>query len=129
MINSHAGEIQNEMSQFPYEKASLILAEAELFGDKQVATRWDVSDRTIRRYRVKAATDSQLSSLVQLKKQLLGQNWRDDATKTLKVALNKLNELIEKDGDTNRIFAVSGAIKIVGELKISIDALSDPVHD
>lgn len=117
------------MSEFPYEKASIILAEAELFGDKQVAVRWEISDRTIRRYRVKAASDRQLSSLVQLKKQLLGQNWRDDATKTLKIALHKLSKLIEEDGETNRIFAISGAIKIVGELKIASDALSDNLHE
>lgn len=114
------------MSQFPYEKAAIILAEAELYGDKRVSLRWGITDRTIRNYRARAVEDPQLSSLFQLKSQLLEREWTADATKALKVSLDKLIELVKDDGKPEQIHAVAGAIKIVGELKIASDALSEP---
>jgi hypothetical protein len=108
-----------------YERAAIILAEADLFGDRQIAARWGIGDRTVRNYRTRAVSDSKLSSLYQLKKQLITRDWQTDATRALKVGLDKITHLIRDDGEPAQIHAVAGAIKIIGELKIASEALSD----
>lgn len=116
------------MSEFPYERAAIILAESELYGDLSTSNRWGITDRTIRNYRARAVSDSKLSCLFQIKRQLLEREWINDATRTLKTGLNRLNQLIPvaTASDAATIHAIAGAIKIVGELKIASDALSEP---
>jgi hypothetical protein len=115
--------------KFPYEKASTILAEAELFGDDATAKRWGITTRTIYNYRDRATSDAKLSESFILKKRVLLVNWQADATKTIKVGLSELNRRIpiaRSEEDAKVIHAIAGAIKIVGELKIASDALSEP---
>ncbi|ARV58044.1 hypothetical protein BZZ01_04810 [Nostocales cyanobacterium HT-58-2] len=111
--------------EFPYERAAVVLAESELFGDKQTAKRWGISDRTIRNYRTRMSEDEHLAALFHLKKEALTKDWQSDATKALKVSLNKLVELVQDNGKPDQIHAVAGAVKIVGELKIAFEALTD----
>ena len=116
--------------KFPYEKASSILAEAELFGDDATAKRWGITSRTIYNYRGRSASDPKLSESFTLKKRILMIDWQSDATKTIKVGLTELNRrmpLAATEEDAKVIHAIAGACKIVGELKIAYEALSEPV--
>lgn len=112
--------------KFPYEKAATILAECDFYEDKQVAKRWGIETRSIRNYRARLSEDQHLILLYQQKKQLLVSGWQQDTSKCLKIALEKLAELIiDKDSEPKRITAVANAVKIVGELKIASDVLGD----
>lgn len=54
-------------------------------------------------------------------------DWQQDAVKTIKVGLNELNRRIPMaatEEDAKVIHAIAGAVKIVGELKITGEALS-----
>ena len=117
---------------FNYERAAMILVEADFFGDKETASRWGITDRSIRNYRSRLAEDRQLSALFQVKRQLFSASWVDDAAKTLKVGLAELNKRIptaRDEDDAKIIHAIAGAVKIVGELKIGHEALIDePEH-
>ena len=57
-------------------------------------------------------------------------DWQADATRCLKVGLNRLTEIIpvaETEEDGKVIYAIAGAMKVVGELKLASDALTDPI--
>lgn len=122
--------------KFPYERASSILAEAEIFGDKRTASRWRVSERTIGNYRARASEDAKLSESFLLKKRMLLLDWQQDATKSLRIGLATLQELtalrdepdennrVRTKGLADEIHATAGALKIVGELKIQYEALN-----
>lgn len=117
--------------KFNRERAAAILAEADLFGDSKILSRWAITRQTLHNYRVRLEDDAELLQLFTLKKRLLLVDWQADATKTIKVGLSRLQELIpnasKEDADT--IHAIAGAVKIVGELKIASDALSEPAPD
>lgn len=113
--------------KFSRERASMILAEAEFFGDNQILSKWGITRQTLHNYRVRLQTDDELLQLFTLKKRLLTADWQADATKTLKVGLNELNRrmpIAECEEDAKVIHAIAGAIKIVGDLKITSDALN-----
>lgn len=117
--------------KFSRERAALILAEASLFGDEATARRWGCSTRTVNRYRNQAITDPKLSESVALKKAMLLSGWQEDVVKAIKTALHELERrlpLAQSEEDAKVIHAISGALKICGELKITAEALQpDPV--
>lgn len=114
--------------KFPYEKASIVIAEAEIFGDKNTLARWGINQSTLWRWRDRRLSDSKLHESALLKTRMLLVDWQTDATRTLKTGLNRLNELIPvaTANDAATIHAIAGACKIIGELKIASDALSEP---
>ena len=116
------------MQKFPYEKASMAIAEADIFGDKNTIVRWGINQSTLWRWRDRALHDSKLHESATLKRRMLLVDWQTDATKTLRVGMTRLNELIPiaKAEDAPTIHAIAGAIKIIGELKIASEALSEP---
>ncbi|MEM6839745.1 MAG: hypothetical protein AAF609_23275 [Cyanobacteria bacterium P01_C01_bin.120] len=107
------------------ERASAILAEAELFGDGQTCEKWRITRQTLHNYRVRLTQDDELLQLFTLKKRILVADWQSDATKCLKIGLSRLTQLIPQatSEDADTIHAIVGAVKIVGELKITSEAL------
>ncbi|MGL5922891.1 hypothetical protein [Chroococcidiopsis sp.] len=114
--------------KFPYEKASIVIAEAEIFGDKNTLARWGINQSTLWRWRDRRLSDPKLHENALLKTRMLLVDWQTDATRTLKTGLLRLNELIPQAtaNDAATIHAIAGACKIIGELKIASDALSEP---
>jgi hypothetical protein len=109
------------------ERASAILAEAELFGDSQSCEKWQITRQTLHNYRSRLTTDDDLLQLFTLKKRILLVDWQQDATKTIKIGLKELNNrmpMASTEEDAKVIHAIAGAIKVVGELKITGEALS-----
>ena len=112
--------------KFPYERAATILAECEIFGDTKTSQRWDISKKTIGRYRKRMESDEQLSSLVLQKRKLLASNWSLNTTKCLNSSLEELISLVEdRESDSRRILAITNLVKVVGELRIAADVLED----
>ena len=87
---------------FSYERAATILAEAELFGEKQVAQRWGISVRTIKNYRKRMESDKQLSAFFLEKKELLTVDWSKDATDCLRTGLRTLTNLIKNEDSESK---------------------------
>lgn len=112
---------------FKYDRAACIVAESDVFGIEEVAKRWGVSDRTIWRYKAKCVEDELLAELVTRKKAKLSDSWTENASRALNTALNELNKkipLMKTEEDAKIIYSIVGAIKVVGELKITADTLS-----
>jgi hypothetical protein len=115
--------------KFPYERASMAIAEADIFGDKAALDKYGINQSTLWRWRDRASSDSKLHESALLKRRMLLVDWQQDATKTLKVGLTELNRrlpLADTEEDAKVIHAIAGAIKIVGELKITGEVLSEP---
>ncbi|MEL7494642.1 MAG: helix-turn-helix domain-containing protein [Cyanobacteria bacterium J06554_11] len=113
---------------FNSERAAMILAEASLSNDTEVAERWGVSKRTIARYRARLAEDAELSLLVTLKTQMFCRSWVDDAAGVIKVAASEVKRRMRtatNEDDAKVIHAIAGAAKIFGELNITYTALQE----
>lgn len=113
--------------KFPYEKAAIVIAEADIFGDKYALEKWGINRSTLWRWRDRAQSDFDLHQNATLKKRMLLAGWQEDATNTIKIALSELNRripLAATEDDARMIHAISGALKVVGELKIGADVIS-----
>ncbi len=117
--------------KFPYERASLAIAEADIFGDGAVLKKYGINQSTLWRWRDRASEDPKLHESALLKKRMLLVGWQQDAVKTLKIALSELNKrlpLAATEEDAKVIHSIAGACKIVGELKIAASAIEeDPI--
>lgn len=110
------------------DRASMILAEAEFFGDSPTCKKWDITRQTLHNYRVRMKTDDDLLQLFTLKCRILLVEWQQDTTRTIKVALNELNRrmpIATEEEDAKVIQAIGNILKICGELKIASEALAD----
>lgn len=103
--------------KFDRERASSILAEAHFAReDKAICERWDISAKTLHRYRARLLEDSELSHLVQLKKAALREDWLTDAKSTLKQGMQQLWELMrDLESSPESVHACAGALKILME--------------
>lgn len=105
----------------------MAIAEADIFGDRRVIDKYGINQSTLWRWRDRENSDAKLHENALLKRRMLLIDWQQDATKCLKVGLDKLTAIIpvatKEDADV--IHAIAGAMKIVGELRIAHDALSD----
>lgn len=103
-----------------------IAAEADFIGEAEAAKRHGISARTVRRYRDRVAKSPELAQDVKLKKIAMSEKWIDSAGQFLDSAIAKLKELVDSSTGPEHIHPVSGAIKIVGELKLGASVLHDP---
>ena len=117
------------MPTFNAERAATILAEAEFCSDKQIINEYKIDRSTLWHWRKRLKSDPDFFRLFQRRKKQVAESWRDDAVWFMKASLRKLTELVQSDGNSKQIYAVAGALKIVGELKITGDALSESGAD
>ncbi len=106
---------------YDQDRAALILADAMALGDKSAARKWEISERTLRRYRARVADEPALASLVRLRKADVEQ---DLATMRVSFLRDALTEMKSKLKDAT-LYEVSGAVKIVGELHQVAMAVDD----
>lgn len=114
-------------AKIPDETIAQILAETDLYTDERVASRWGLSVRTIERYRQRLRTDPVLAGIVGEKRRKLTAAWVDNATKFLVVALRELEErckTAKSKEDAEVLRAIADSLKIVGELKLENEVLS-----
>src|SRR5690349_19358862 len=99
-----------------------LAAEAVAMGDTfrsdtRAAQHFGITVRTIQRYRQMAASDRNLSEKIAIKKSELRatvQDWAPAAAETLRFAVERLHDMLERAGD-DKMRDVVGAIKILGD--------------
>jgi hypothetical protein len=114
--------------KFSYERAAMAIAESESFGDSANLTKYGINQSTLWRWRVRALEDPILHESASLKKRMLVADWQKDATQSINTALCELTRripLAETEEDAKLIHAIAGACKVVGELKITAEALNE----
>ena len=101
-----------------------VLVDSITLGPKAAAERAGITDRTLRRYRTRAESDEALSELIQQKLKRAEADWKPIATRFLRRSIAKLERLVE-DATVEQIRQVAGAIKIVGDLQVVREALTN----
>lgn len=115
-------------TKIPDRTMARILAESDFYSDEDLSVRWGISRRTIVRYRQRASVDPKLASIVTECRKDLQDVWVENALANLNSALIELKRrytTARSKDDAECIQAIASALKIVGELKIASDALSD----
>jgi hypothetical protein len=90
-------------------------------GDGEAARHFNISARSVKRYRSRMLGDSELAQAVKLK---LGEfeaasaGWAEEAANFMSRAIKKLGQLVD-EAKPEQMRDVTGAIKIVGELDIT----------
>lgn len=104
----------------PYEVAT-ILGYGDRHGDRAAAAKFNVSYRTVKRYRaaIRDGKAPELDRLVQQQKARAVNKCIDLLTETYELALRRLQEVLPEATPHH----VIGAVKIVGELALTRDAL------
>lgn len=103
-------------------RVATILIDAYQVGELAAAKRWGITDRTIRNYKTRLETDTELSRAFHEKKARVEADWLETSRRFLSRSIAKLEELVHQAG-TDQIREVAGAIKIVGELDVVRSAL------
>ncbi len=110
------------------ERVARIVADADIMGEESAANRHGVSVRTIYNYRKRAAKDAAVAEAYKSKKSLINEkldnDWSASLDRALCTTVSKIDELVAK-ATLENLRDVVGACKILGELKITKDALSD----
>lgn len=104
------------------ERMSLAVAEGDFFGDHTAASRYNVSVRSIQRWRKRALEDPVLSQSVTEKKRLLLSRWQAEASRPISVALEQLAQRMPTAStaeDAKMIYAIAGVCKVLGEMKLA----------
>lgn len=101
---------------YDLEQASSILADATIRDDDdKVAKRWNVSVRTIQRYRARMGTDRELAARVAQKVDEAERRWDRIRNRGLTVLVQRMIELSATETDLDK---VTNAVKELGELDI-----------
>jgi hypothetical protein len=112
------------------ERIAQIVAEADLFGVAKTVERWGITDRTIRNYRARINDEPELADIFRSKKKELSVAWLETSSQSMLHAIAHAGKLMEKvetlsaEKAPGALHAVTGYIKIVGELQIAAHALS-----
>ena len=101
---------------------------ADQFGDRRAASHFGLTIRSVQRYRARArGGDDQLSQAVADKRAELNAaagDWAVAAVAFMTAAIAKLSKLVEK-AEVGQMRDVVGAIKVVGELDITRQAMTN----
>lgn len=102
---------------------AMILAYGDRHGDKQAAAQFNVSPRTLQRYRAAIRDNKapELAALVAEQKREAVERCQDLLAETYEKALLRLQEVLPKAKPRE----VIGAVKIVGDLMITRNSLLD----
>jgi len=111
--------------RFTEDQIAQILVEAAYRGDKEVANKYKIGQRTLYRWRDLAENRPLLTKLISQKKLAFERGWADEAASALKASLEFLKAAAQKADKTDpaAIHAVAGAAKIASELLITREVL------
>lgn len=107
---------------FDKDRAARILVDAVMLGEQTACDKWQISRKTLSRYRDRLGDDPELSRVVQQKRRLIDDGWRREANDLLKQTLTKLGTLV-KIASVEHMRDVVGVVKIVGDLLITQNAV------
>ena len=103
---------------FPHERASFVLADAIIIGDKRAAEKHGLTERTILNYRKRLEGDVKLSNLFQEKVKAAESEWAGQLGTAIRAGIDFLKSAAQtaKASDPDAIHAVAGAVKILTEV-------------
>jgi len=98
-----------------------VLIEASILGDEAAAARYNISVRTVERYRAKLAADPRLAAFVAGKKKASEAEWAHGLASALKGNIDFLNRASAQADPSSpeAIHAVAGALKILAEVSLA----------
>jgi len=114
--------------EFNRYRAAQVLVDATLTDDQAAAEKWGVTDRTVRDYRARLATDLELATVYRDLLNKAANALSRARRRFLEKALEKLEDLVEAASKPEHITAVAGAVKVVGELELAADVLNGADH-
>jgi len=106
------------LSEHDLERISSALALDAIHGYREACARAGITQRTLQRWRAKAADDERLSSVVANKKQRLLKAWEDEAVRFMHKCLAKMSELVDQ-ATPAQLRDINGSAKIIGELLVA----------
>ncbi len=105
-------------SRLDYERVASIIVEAIYNGDADTCKRWDISQRSLQRYRKLTDTNDALSGFVALKLEAYQDDWIGDVASAIRAGADFVKRA-SKEADASD----AETIKAVGEaLKVLTDA-------
>jgi hypothetical protein len=107
------------MGEFNRERAARVLVEAEAIGnDQKAAKALKISDRSIRNYRKRLATDPALAALFRDYSEEELRGWHLSRVRALRRANERAVDLIEKETDLDKVtrfIEKTGGVDMAGE--------------
>lgn len=107
---------------FPYTRAALVLAEAEVFGDKKAREKHGVPRRTLWDWRQRAKKEPKLAERVSQEIQELLRGWRNDTILGYRAAIaTNIDFLksIKPNGDPKTLLALNDTLRAYGDLVVA----------
>ncbi|MFA4974154.1 MAG: hypothetical protein WC683_16210 [bacterium] len=108
--------------KFDRDRAIRIVVDAVQMGDAQACAFHKVALRTLQSYRKRLAGDPELAQAHAVKKEQDTLEWDAQRRAFLAEGFAKIRELI-KNADLKNLRDVVGALKIAGELQVTVDTL------
>lgn len=109
------------------DRLAWVVLDAIALGDAAAARKWNVSRRTVERYRERSRNDKDLAAAVAEKKRHEESDLANLRVRFLRRALGVLEAKIQSEGAT--VYEIAGAVKIVGELHQVAMAVDDERPD
>lgn len=103
------------------DRATNVLVEAVFFGDKEAASRYGLSVRTVDNYRRRVNTDKDFALLFKQKKAEFEKNWADEIPMAIRAGTRFLLKSFQEADykDATVIHAIAGAMKILTEIGLA----------
>lgn len=114
--------------KFDRARAIRVLVDAATLGDRQAIANWKISERTLRNYRERLRDDPEVAAACRQKAQQDDLEWGAQRKAFLGEGIRKMRELIA-EATIADLHAVTGAVKIVGELQVTVDTLNVGTRD
>lgn len=109
--------------KFNRERALRILVDAVTLGDRTACEIHKISGKSLCRYRNRLGNDPELARAVREKSRQDDLEWGAQRKAFLSEGIRKMRELIGQATIAD-LHAVTGAVKIVGELQVTVDTLN-----
>ncbi|MBD1911276.1 hypothetical protein [Leptolyngbya sp. FACHB-8] len=110
---------------FDPSRAAIILLDAATMGDRATVEKYDISSRTLQRYRSRFASDQELSALVALKKAEQDRAWANEIPGAIAACIKFIGNAAQnlKPDDPEAVHAIAGAMKILSEIVMTREVI------
>jgi hypothetical protein len=108
-------------TKFNSQRSAIVLVEAEFFGDKGAASKFNVSTRSIRRWRERLETDNELAANVLKYREKFLKDWTEELPLAIKKAIRFLITVPDNADTTDSkiIRAITEALKTLTEVSLT----------
>lgn len=110
---------------FDPNRAAMILLDAATMGDRATVEKYDISSRTLQRYRSRLANDQELTALVAHKKAEQDKQWASEIPGAIAACIKFIANASQnlKPDDPEAVHAIAGAMKILSEIAMTREVI------